>query len=147
MYKTILLILIALSTACCNQKPTETVHVSEAWVREAPPNVSMLAGYANITNNGAEDRIITSAKSEQFKMVEIHKTIVEDGVAKMRRQNNLIVRAGKTLELKPGSYHLMLMHPQRDLKLNDEVNITLTLKNGDVSEEVNIVMPVKKPKN
>ena len=144
MYKTILFFLIALSTACCNQKPNGSIYVSDAWVREAPPNAMMLAGYANITNNSDEDRIIASAKSEQFKMVEIHKTIVENGVAKMRQQNNLIVRAGKTLELKPGSYHLMLMHPQTNLKLDDEVNVTLLFKNGDEAEEVSVVLPVKK---
>ncbi|MEM7401472.1 MAG: copper chaperone PCu(A)C [Pseudomonadota bacterium] len=146
MHKTILFILLALLTVACNQKSTETIQVSDAWVREAPPNVSMLAGYANIKNNSAEDRTITSARSNQFKMVEIHKTIVEDGVAKMRRQNNLIIRAGKTLKLKPGSYHLMLMHPQSNLKLNDEVNVTITVKNGDESQEVDIVLPIQKAK-
>lgn len=146
MYKTILFIFLTLLIVACNQNSTDTIHVSDAWVREAPPNVSMLAGYANITNNSDEDRIITSAKSKQFKMVEVHKTIVEDGVAKMRRQNNLIIRAGKTLKLKPGSYHLMLMHPQSALKLNDEVNVTITLKNGDESEEIDVVLPVLKAK-
>ena len=146
MYKTILFIFIALMIVACNQKSTETIEVSDPWVREAPPNVSMLAGYANITNNSDEDRVITSAKSKQFKMVEIHKTIVEDGVAKMRRQNNLIIRAGKTLKLKPGSYHLMLMHPKSALKLNDEVNVTITIKNGDESEDIDIVLPVQKAK-
>lgn len=146
MYKTILFIFITLLIIACNQKSTETIEVNDAWVREAPPNVSMLAGYANITNNSSEDRVIASAKSKQFKMVEIHKTIVEDGVAKMRQQNNLIIRAGKTLKLKPGSYHLMLMHPTRPLKLNDEVNVTITIKNGDESEDIDIVLPVQKAK-
>lgn len=146
MYKTILIVLATLLTISCNQTSTETIQIDDAWVREAPPNVSMLAGYANITNNSDEDRTITSAKSDHFKMVEIHKTIVKDGVAKMRRQNNLIIRAGKTLELKPGSYHLMLMHPTTELKLNDEVKVTITTNNGNESEEVDVILPVLKAK-
>jgi len=54
----------------------------------------MLAGYATLKNNTDQDQTLTFAKSDQFKMVEIHKTIVVDGVAKMRRQDNLVIPAG-----------------------------------------------------
>ena len=91
----------------------------------------MLAGYVTITNNSDQERILTSAKSKQFEMVEIHKTIVEDGVAKMRRQDDLAIPAGASLVLEPGSYHLMLMHPTGALKANDEVTVTVSLKSGE----------------
>ncbi len=144
MYKTILIALITLVSAGCNQKTTSEISVDDAWVREAPPNAMMLAGYATLKNNTDQDQTLTFAKSDQFKMVEIHKTIVVDGVAKMRRQDNLVIPAGDTLELKPGSYHLMLMHPQAALKLDDEVTVTIGVKQGDKVEEVELVMPVQK---
>jgi len=144
MYKTILITFITLTSACCNQKAPNDISINDAWVREAPPNAMMMAGYATIKNNTDQDRTLTFAKSEQFKMVEIHKTIVVDGVAKMRRQDNLVIPAGDSLELKPGSYHLMLMHPQSALKLDDEVTVTVGMKQGDSVEELDIILPIRK---
>jgi len=147
MHKIILLTFILLIAACCNKKAIiNDVSVENAWIREAPPNASMLAGYATIKNNTEQDRTLRFAKSEHFKMVEVHKTIVKDGVAKMRRQDNLAIPAGTSLELKPGSYHLMLMNPKSALEENDEIVITLGLQHGESIEEVNVVMPVQKSK-
>jgi len=147
MYKILTTILfILLLTAACNQSTSESFSIDNAWVREAPPNASMMAGYANIKNNTDQEQIITLAKSNEFKMVEVHKTIVEDGVAKMRRQDNLAIPAGGTLELKPGSYHLMLMRPNSPLKANDEVTVSLTLNADGQTQQLDIVMPVQKAK-
>ena len=149
MYKIILFTLITLLTAC-NQTPIEMITVEGAWVREAPPNARAMAGYVTITNNSKQDHILTFAKSKQFNAVEIHRTIVKDGIAKMRRQDDLPIPAGGSLELKPGSYHLMLMSPRTAFKANDEITVTVCLKlDGDPKaeiKEVDIVMPVQKAK-
>ena len=144
MYKKIFVIIFILLTSC-SQEPKNAVTVQDAWIREAPPNASAMAGYLSITNSTDQDRILTFAKSKQFNVVEIHRTIVENGVAKMRRQDNLIVPAGDSLVFKPGDFHLMLMGPQAKLKAGDEVTITLCLLIDDKIEELDVVMPVKKP--
>lgn len=144
MYKIILFSFITLLFAC-NQAPKEAFSTEGAWVREAPPNATAMAGYVTITNNTEQDGILTFAKSKQFNVVEIHRTIVENGVAKMRRQKDLPIPAGGSLELKPGSYHLMLMTPKSTFKTNDEVTVTVGLKSGDDIKEIDIIMPVKKP--
>ena len=145
MYKTIFFALIVLLSSSCNQSSSNSIDTTDAWIREAPPNASMLAGYVTITNNSDQERILTSAKSKQFKMVEIHKTIIEDGVAKMRRQDDLAIPAGSSLVLEPGSYHLMLMMPKSALKADDQVTVTLGLRAGDDIKQLEIIMPVKKP--
>ncbi|MFK7816378.1 MAG: copper chaperone PCu(A)C [Gammaproteobacteria bacterium] len=144
MYKLILLTTLTLLVAC-NQTPKESFITEGAWVREGPPNAGALAGYVTITNHTDQDRTLVSAKSEQFNVVEIHRTIVENGVAKMRRQKDLPIPAGGSLVLEPGSYHLMLMTPKSAFKANDEVTVTVALKLNDDIEEIDIVMPVKKP--
>ena len=146
MKKTSTSALIILLLTACNQNSSESFSIENAWVREAPPNASMMAGYATIKNNTDKEQTLNLAKSKAFKMVEIHKTIIEDGVAKMRRQENLAIPAGGTLELKPGSYHLMLMHPNTALNTNDEITVTIGLQQGDHIEEIDIVMPVQKSK-
>ena len=144
MYKFLLFGFIALLTAC-NQTPSELFSTDDAWVREPPPNAGALAGYVTITNNTEQDRILSAAKSEQFNAVEIHRTIVENGVAKMRRQKDLPIPAGGSLVLEPGSYHLMLMTPKSAFKANDQVTVTLDLQAGDDIQQLDIIMPVKKP--
>ena len=144
MYKIILYSFITLLIAC-NQAPKEDFSTVGAWVREAPPNAGAMAGYVTITNNTDHERVLVYAKSKQFNAVEIHRTIVENGVAKMRRQEDLPIPAGSSLELKPGSYHLMLMTPKAAFKANDEVTVTVCLKLDEDIEEVDIIMPVKKP--
>ena len=147
MNKIILFTLITLVTAC-NQTPKEIFTAEDAWVREAPPNASAMAGYVTITNNTKQDHTLTFAKSKQFNAVEIHRTIIKDGVAKMRRQDELPIPAGGSLELKPGSYHLMLMSPKTTFKANDEIMVTVCLKLDDDPKaeikEVDIIMPVQK---
>jgi len=98
MYKIILFSFITLLVAC-NQTPKDAFSTESAWVREAPPNAGAMAGYVTITNNTDHERVLVFAKSKQFNAVEIHRTIVENGVAKMRRQEDVPIPAGGSLEL------------------------------------------------
>ncbi len=144
MHKKIFILVIVLLTSCTQEQPSEII-IQDAWIREAPPNASAMAGYLTITNSTEQDRILTFAKSNHFNAVEIHRTIVKDGVAKMRRFDELTIPAGKSLEFKPGDFHLMLMSPKVKLKINDEATVTLCILMDDKIEEFDVVMPVKKP--
>ena len=76
MHKLIIFTLIILLSACHNSEQ-DSFTVEGAWVREAPPNATAMAGYVTITNNTDQSRILSAANSEQFNVVEIHRTIVE----------------------------------------------------------------------
>jgi copper(I)-binding protein len=117
------------------------VVVQNPWVREAPPTASMLAGYMVLENQSGETRALVSASSSQFHMVEIHRTEIKEGVARMTHQDKVEIKAGKKVEFKPGGYHLMLMHPEKALHAGDEVKITLEFADGT---KLPIVAPVKK---
>ena len=39
----------------------------------------------------------------------------------MRKMNNLVIPEKSTLELKPGSAHLILIGPRRDIKEGEEI--------------------------
>ena len=55
------------------------------------------------------------------------------GMLGMRPVDRVEIPAGGTLELKPGSYHIMLIGLNQDLKVGDSIEITLKLeKAGDV---------------
>jgi hypothetical protein len=117
------------------------VMISDQWVREAPPNMPMMAGYMTIMNMSKHEQSLVGASSPQFKMVELHRSIEENGMSKMIAQKKVDIPAGKSVEFKPGSYHLMLMHPLKPLKAGDTVEFTLKFSNGDTKA---FTAPVKK---
>lgn len=141
----LLIILFCILLTFCTQEQSNSITIQDAWIREAPPNASAMAGYMTINNTTTQDRTLTFAKSKQFNAVEFHRTIIKNGVAKMRRHEELTIPAGKSLEFKPGDFHLMLMSPKAELKVNDEVTVTLCVLIDDKIKEVDVIMPVRKP--
>lgn len=109
---------------------TEAIQFENTWIREAPPGMQMLAGYMTVRNNSDKDAAILSASSEAFAAIEMHKTEVVDGTARMIEQEKLLIPAGDSLELSPGGYHLMLMMPTAPLKAGHKVTINLQLEGG-----------------
>jgi len=75
--------------------------------------------------------VLTRVDSPAFGHVMLHKTEVIDGVARMIHQDDIVVPAKGVVELKPGSFHLMMPAPQKRLVEGDRVDFILTLSNGD----------------
>jgi copper(I)-binding protein len=106
------------------------LRVTDAWIRAAPPGAMVLAGYMTVENSGPEDVKITAAESPQFGMIELHRSVIENDVARMRKQPYFLVPAGGKLVLAPNDRHLMMMMPNVPLRLGDDVTVVLTLDNG-----------------
>ncbi len=86
----------------------------------------MSAGYFALTNNTDGVITISSVVSPEFESVEIHESLLENGVAKMRRIPELSIPANSTLTLERGGKHLMLMRPTGSAN-----QITLNFLSGD----------------
>ena len=140
-----LIFAFAIFITACTQEKQNSLSIQDAWVRAAPPNATAMAGYLTINNFGQQDCILVSASSPQFNKVEFHRTVITDGIARMRRQNELSIPKGQSLFLKPGDFHLMLLTPKKPLKPNDQVVVTLNIKSGDEIEDIEVNMSVKKP--
>ena len=72
------------------------------------PGQQMSAGYLSLTNNTGEAISISRVVSPQFEAVEMHESLLENGVAKMRRIPQLTVPPNSTVSLERGGKHLML---------------------------------------
>jgi copper(I)-binding protein len=107
--------------------------IDRAWIREAPPGATTLAGFLSI-EGGSRDVDIVGARSEDFGRVEIHEMEMVDGVMKMRALESLEVPAGARVTLAPGGEHLMLFEPKRALVAGDTVRIVFELSRGDPLE-------------
>ena len=111
------------------------VSVRDAWIREAPPGVGVMAGYMELRNNTSGPQILVAASSSGFESVMFHRTIIKDGIAGMVHAPQVELTANASLIFAPGGYHLMLMKPKRTLRAGDPVVINLEFRGG-------LVLPV-----
>ena len=116
-----------------------TIH--DPYVRLAPPNAPATGAFMVIKNAGASDRQLVKAESNVAKAVELHNHINENGVMKMRQVPSIDIKANGQAELKPGSYHVMLIDMTTQLKEGDSVPLTLHFDDGSSQQ---IAAPVRK---
>ena len=102
-----------------------SLSVIEPWIRAAPPGAMVNAGYMTLRNTGQSDIIIDKVTSPEFVMIEMHRTVVQNGLTRMLPQERLVVPAGGELKLHPGGLHLMMMQPKRELGAGDAVELSL----------------------
>jgi len=121
-----------------HHKPSQ-IEVKNPWVRTAPPNAPMLGAFMQIHNNTNNDLKLLSATAARYKKTELHKTINNDGLMKMAQQEFMPIKAKSSLNLKPGSWHIMLISPDVVPIEGDTVKINLTFDNG-TSQMINAVV-------
>ena len=134
-------IIVMLMLASCGETVQDPITIEQAWIREAPPNASAMAGYMDITNHTNQDKKLIAANSNAFKVIEFHRSVEENGVYRMVRHENLIIPARGKFELKPGDYHLMLISPKNALHDGDKTSIELIF---DDQSKVALEVAVKK---
>ena len=104
--------------------------VYDAWIRKAPPGVTMMAGYATLKNEGDAPIKVLTVQSDAFRQSSIHETVVERGVSKMRELPRIDLAPGATIEMKPGGAHLMLQEPRHAILVGDKVHMVFLLADG-----------------
>ena len=125
------LFVLLLALAAVSPTNAETdLRISNAWIREAPPGSHVLAGYLTIENAGTAAVTISGISGDDFSSIEIHRTIIEDGMARMLSIGQLDIPAGDSFVLEPGGYHLMLFNPERTLTTGDNVELLLHVSDG-----------------
>lgn len=103
-----------------------TVKVEDAWVRGTVATQTASGAFMRLTPS-ANARLV-SASSSVAGVVEIHEMAMEKDIMRMRQVPGLDLAAGRTLELKPGGYHVMLMDLKQPLKGGESVPITLVFE-------------------
>jgi copper(I)-binding protein len=116
------------------------IEISSAYVRPPMPGRDIGAGFLDIKNHGADDKLI-SASSPVSDTVEVHNHINENGVMKMRQVEAVDLPKGETVSFKPGSYHLMF-YGMTLAEDQDDISVTLNYENAD---PVTLIIPVGEP--
>lgn len=107
------LLLVALLAACAGEQAPLTADSVD--VRLPRPGTNMGVAYLTIENSTAEVITITSVSSPQFDAVEMHETVVAEGVSRMRKLDSITIPAKGSLAFERGGKHLMLMRPKPQL--------------------------------
>jgi copper(I)-binding protein len=143
---------LALVVVACGSSGSG-ITVTDPWVRNSPMVASAGAAYMVIENTGSAADALIGASSTVAKSTEVHETVempaesmlpaesmmpaaspaasgdmTTGGMLGMRPVDRVEIPAGGTLELKPGSYHIMLIGLNQELKVGDKVEITLNLE-------------------
>ena len=104
---------------------TPTLSVHDAWARPSMPGQTMSAVYAVVENPGVTPVAITGLGCDVARSSELHESLEENGIVRMRPVPKLEVPAGGRVELRPGGYHVMLMGLTRTLTPGDRVRCLL----------------------
>ncbi|PWQ94406.1 copper chaperone PCu(A)C [Leucothrix pacifica] len=136
-YLTCLFFVLLNNTVLAEPYKVGDLIVDSPYARSTPPLASVGGGFMTIINNGSEDDTLISGETTFSEAFEIHEVSMADGVMKMAElDGGLLVPAGETVELKPGSYHLMFVTLTEQLKPEERRKATLVFKKaGEVEVE------------
>ena len=135
-----------------------------AWARAMAPGATNSAVYLTLLNGTGTDDALVSASANIDATVEIHEvSMVSEapmesagmgggmsspapmgsaggGMMGMRPIEKLPLPAGTAVELKPGSYHIMLIGVKEPLKDGSTIEVTLTFEKAP---PITLTVPVK----
>jgi hypothetical protein len=104
------------------------VDITDAWVRATVQGQKATGAFMNLT--AKTDSRLVGVKTDAAAVAEIHEMKMEKDVMRMKRVSVLPLPAGKTVSLKPGSYHVMLMGLKEPLPLDSHVQLTLMFEDA-----------------
>lgn len=135
-----LLLTVFAASASAHEYKLGTLEIKHPWTRATPKNAPVAGGYLKIINTGTTPDRLTGGSAEVAQKFEIHQMSMDGGVVKMRElKEGLEISPGATVELKPGSYHIMMMNLSRPLAKGDRVKGSLTFeKAGKIDVEFTV---------
>lgn len=110
------------------------VGVIGPWVRGTVAGQGATGAFMSLRSS--EDAVLIEARSPVAALVEIHAMSREGNVMKMRALPRLELPAGKTVELRPGGNHIMLMELKKALAKGDIVPFTLVVEDKDKKRQI-----------
>lgn len=135
-----LLVLANAASATCEAVTVGDLTVSGAWSRASFSADRPGVVYLTISNEGAEEDVLTGLATPAAAMPMLHETVVKDDVASMPHVMAIPVPPSSTVELAPGGFHAMLMDLAAPLEEGASFPVTLTFERaGEVVIEAEVL--------
>jgi copper(I)-binding protein len=101
------------------------IMVREAWARASAGAVTTGAAYVTLMGGTQPDQLV-GASTPVAATAEVHETINDNGVMKMRPVPAVPIPAGQMVTFKPGGAHIMLTGLKQKLVAGQSFPLTLT---------------------
>lgn len=133
------LIAAALIAAGAAARAADQIMIEEPWAPSTIGRSTTGAAYMTIVNHGeANDRLV-GASSPVAGKVELHESVVQGGVARMRAVPAMELKPHEPVALRPGGLHLMMTGLKAPLKAGAKIPLTLQFeKSGAVETTVSV---------
>lgn len=128
-----------------NEKSTTKLPIPvNYWVHLGPPNTRVMAAYGEFINMSDKNIYLTGVDNSDFDHVELHESIVKDGVGEMVEHKEFLIPAGESLKFEAGKRHMMLVTPLKRFKHNGKTTMILhyRVEGSDEKLTQELVFPV-----
>ena len=143
-YLLAMIVLLVFGSTACSPAPAASagsIQVLSAWA-EAANKGDNTAIFMQIKNTGSANDQLVKAVTDAGMMVGLHQTVMKDNVMTMPELAAIDIPANGQVELKSGSFHIMVMGISKDLKPGDKLHLTLTfVKAGPITLDAEIRNP------
>jgi copper(I)-binding protein len=119
---------------------TPSISLGDAWARATTATTQAGAVYVTITDHGAPDRLIGASTPVAGK-AELHETVRDGNVMKMRPVAGLAVSPKAPTSLSPMGYHIMLTELKQPLASGQTFPLTLTFEKAGAVQTTVTVKP------
>jgi copper(I)-binding protein len=124
------------ATAC----QAKGIEAHDYWLRASAQGQNT-AMYMLLHNHGVEADELVGASSGISESVEVHETTMDaNGVMQMAPVSSVLLGPDAEVYFEPGGLHVMFIGLKQDLKVGDEVQITLHFK---IHEDIALTVPVQ----
>ena len=112
-----------------------TIKISTPWTRVPPPSAKVAGGFMTLTNTGTVSDRLLRGSSPVAGRIEVHEMSMDGGIMKMLElDQGLEIKPGETVELKPGSLHIMFLDLKEAPKEGMPVKGTLVFEKAGLVE-------------
>lgn len=141
--------LLALLLVAASEKPAIVddarvagVSVKQPWARDSAGRSRVGVAYLTIVNDGvAPDRLL-KVSTPAAKRASLHRSVLRDGIARMRPVDSIDIAPGAEVALEPGGLHIMLMGLWEPLQRGDIFPLSLVFERaGEIDVKVEVLKP------
>jgi copper(I)-binding protein len=128
-----------LFASCGSDDSSSSPEITKVWARTSPMETSLGAVYMSIASKDGDELTDVSVDTSIAAMAQIHEMVMAtadtsmsmtsdapSGEMVMQEVDSVVIDAGGSVDLKPGSYHIMLLELVAPLELGAKFDVTLT---------------------
>lgn len=109
--RSVLLIFALIMVTACTPEPGPPLSATEVRLFAALTGNNPSVGYLSLHNHSDLPLTIERISSANFATVQMHETVISDGVASMQALPWVMIEPGSSVRFEAGGKHLMLLRP------------------------------------